>query len=149
MISKILVPVDGSATALKAAKYAMGLAKLASAQITLVSVLDSGPFVSATVASSETPTHLLEPLSDYLKQAAETYMAEIEALGKETGIEVTKVIRWGHPVEEILKEAGKSKADLIVIGSHGKSAFEAAFLGSVAFGVLHKDSKIPVLVVRK
>ena len=149
MISKILVPVDGSATALKAAKYAIELAKLASAQITLVSVLDSGPFAGATVAASEAPRHLLEPLSDYLKQAAETYMAEIEALGKETGIEVKKTIRFGHPVEEILKEAVKSKADLIVIGSHGKSAFEAVFLGSVAFGVLHKDSKIPVLVVRK
>jgi nucleotide-binding universal stress UspA family protein len=38
---------------------------------------------------------------------------------------------------------------LIVIGSHGKSALKAAMLGSVTFGVINKESKIPVLVVRK
>jgi nucleotide-binding universal stress UspA family protein len=45
-----------------------------------------------------------------------------------------------------VKEAEKSKADLIVMGSHGRSAFAAAVLGSVAY-VIHKDTKIPVLVV--
>jgi nucleotide-binding universal stress UspA family protein len=55
----------------------------------------------------------------------------------------------GHPVEEIIKEAEKSKMDLIVIGSHGKSAIKAAVLGSVTFGVIHKETKIPVLVVRR
>jgi len=52
-------------------------------------------------------------------------------------------------VEEIVNEATKSKADLIVIGSHGKSALKAAVLGSVTYGVMHKDAKIPVLIVRR
>ena len=52
-------------------------------------------------------------------------------------------------MEEIIKEAAESKVDLLVMGSHGKSALKAAFLGSVTFGVIHKDTKIPVLVVRK
>jgi nucleotide-binding universal stress UspA family protein len=52
-------------------------------------------------------------------------------------------------VEEIINEAVKSKVDLIVMGSQGRSALKAAFLGSVTFGVIHKDTKIPVLVVRK
>jgi nucleotide-binding universal stress UspA family protein len=52
-------------------------------------------------------------------------------------------------VEEILKEARKSRADLIVIGSHGRSAIKSAVLGSVTFGVIHKDTKFPVLVIRK
>jgi nucleotide-binding universal stress UspA family protein len=59
------------------------------------------------------------------------------------------VIRTGHPVEEIIKEAEKSKVDLIVMGSHGTSALKAAVLGSITFGVIHKDTKFPVLVVRK
>jgi universal stress protein A len=52
-------------------------------------------------------------------------------------------------VEEIVKEARREKADLIVLGSHGRSALKAAVLGSVAFGVIHKDAKIPILVVRR
>jgi nucleotide-binding universal stress UspA family protein len=35
------------------------------------------------------------------------------------------------------------------MGSHGKSALKAAVLGSVTFGVIHKDTRIPVLVVRR
>jgi nucleotide-binding universal stress UspA family protein len=52
-------------------------------------------------------------------------------------------------VEEIIKQAIKSKTDIIIMGSHGKSALKAAVLGSVTFEVLHKDTKFPVVVVRK
>ena len=48
-----------------------------------------------------------------------------------------------------MKEAEKSKVDLIVMGSHGQSALVAATLGSVTYGVMHKDTKIPVLVVKR
>jgi nucleotide-binding universal stress UspA family protein len=76
-------------------------------------------------------------------------MAEaVELCGKE-GVVPGKVIREGHPVEEILKGAEELKADLIVMGSHGRSAMGAAFLGSVAIGVLHSDSGFPVLIVRR
>jgi nucleotide-binding universal stress UspA family protein len=59
------------------------------------------------------------------------------------------IIRSGHPVEEIVKQAERSKADLIIMGSHGRSALKAAVIGSVTFGVINRDTKIPVLVVRK
>jgi universal stress protein A len=52
-------------------------------------------------------------------------------------------------VEEIVKKARQEKADLIVLGSHGRSALRAAVLGSVAYGVIHKHAKIPILVVRR
>ncbi len=52
-------------------------------------------------------------------------------------------------MEEIVNEAIKTKADLIVMGSHGKSALRAAVLGSVTYGVMHKDTKIPVLIVKR
>ncbi|MGD0597038.1 MAG: universal stress protein [Sedimentisphaerales bacterium] len=50
-----------------------------------------------------------------------------------------------HPVEDIVKEAEKSKADLIVMGSHGQNALAAAALGSVTYGVIHEDMTIPIL----
>jgi nucleotide-binding universal stress UspA family protein len=55
----------------------------------------------------------------------------------------------GHPVEEIVQEAYKSKADLIIMGSHGRSALAAAVLGSSAYGVMHHETKVPVLIVRR
>ncbi len=78
-----------------------------------------------------TPTHLIEPVEDYLKQAAETYIEEAERLCRKNNIQSKKAVRAGHPVEEIIKEAGASKADLIIMGSHGKSAMKAAVLGSI------------------
>ena len=54
----------------------------------------------------------------------------------------------GTPRQEILKEARRAKADLLVMGSHGASGI-GSVLGSVAFGVLQGQSRVPVLVVRK
>ena len=150
MISKILVPTDGSETANKSVNYAAGLAKQLGAKITLLSVIDInvGAFMAQTVSAVNSPTHLIEPMEDYLKQTAEAYIKEGERICTKNGIQSKKVIRSGHPVEEIVNEAVKSKVDLIVMGSQGRSALKAAFLGSVTFGVIHKDTKIPVLVVR-
>ena len=157
MISKILVPTDGSKTAHKAAKYAVELAKLSGATVTVLSVIDSTPFISPAVPGFVSPSgpgvthpeHLIEPIEDYLKEAARVDMDEIVKLCDQNGVPSKTAIRLGHPVEAIVKEAKRSKVDLIVIGSHGRSAIKAALLGSVTFGVIHKDTKIPVLVVRK
>jgi|SRR5208283_2451230 len=149
MISKILVPTDGSKTASKAVKYAVELAKQTGAEIKLLSVIDRSFHSIQSIPASIAPMNLIEPLEDYLKQAAESYLKDAERFCGEKGVNSKKVIRSGHPVEEIVKEAAASKVDLIVIGSHGRSAIRAAVLGSVTFGVIHNDSKIPVLVVRR
>ena len=47
-----------------------------------------------------------------------------------------------------MKEAKRSKANLIVMGSHGRSALSATVLGSVSYGVIHDDTSIPILIVR-
>ncbi len=150
MIEKILVPTDGSETSRKAAKYAYGLAALSGGSVTLLSVINRNAFIGKpTIPATETPTHIVEPLEDYLRQAADLDMREIEKLGEQKGIRTNLVVRYGHPVEEIVKEAEREKADLIVMGSHGKSALTAALLGSVTSGVIHRDMKTPVLIVRR
>jgi universal stress protein A len=149
MISKILVPTDGSKTAQKAARYGVDLAKQLKASVFVLSVIDQRSFIGQTVPAAETAKHVIEPIEDYLREAAEGYAGEIRKLCDKNGVQSKTVIATGHPVEEIVKEARKSKADLIVMGSHGRSALAAAVLGSVAYGVMHKDTKIPVLVVKK
>jgi nucleotide-binding universal stress UspA family protein len=149
MISKILVPTDGSKTAQKAARYGVDLAKQLKASVIVLSVMDQRSFIGQTVSAADTARHVIEPIEDYLREAAEGYAGEIKKLCDKNGVQTKTVITKGHPVEEIVKAAKKSKADLIVMGSHGRSALAAAVLGSVAYGVMHKDITIPVLVVKR
>jgi nucleotide-binding universal stress UspA family protein len=149
MISKILVPTDGSKTAQKAAKYGVDLAKQLKASVIVLSVIDQRSFIGQTVSAAQTARHVIEPIEDYLREAAESYAGEIKKLCEKKGVQSKAVIKPGHPVEEIVKEAEKSKVDLIVMGSHGQSALVAAILGSVTYGVIHKDTKIPILVVKR
>ena len=149
MISKILVPIDGSKVAQKAAKYAVELAKQTGASLTLLSVIDNRFVIGTSVSASASPTHLKEAVEDYLKQSAQSSTDAIAKLCKQNRIRFKTEIRKGHPVEEIVNEATRSKAGLIIMGSHGKSALKAAVLGSVTYGVMHKDTKIPVLIVRR
>jgi nucleotide-binding universal stress UspA family protein len=149
MISKILVPIDGSEVAQMAARYGVDLAKQLKASVIVLSVIDQRSYKSQTVPAAQTAMHIIEPIEDYLRKAAEAYAGEIKEWCEKSGVQSKTVITIGHPVEEIVKEAEKSKAVLIVMGSHGRSALAAAFLGSVAYGVIHKDTKIPVLVVKR
>jgi nucleotide-binding universal stress UspA family protein len=148
MITKILVPSDGSKTAQKAAEYAIDLAKQLKASVIALSVIDQRSFIAQTVPASETARHTIEPIEDYLREAAEGYAGEIKNLCDKSGVASEISIKMGHPVEEILKEAKRSKANLIIMGSHGRSALSATFLGSVSYGVIHKATRIPVLIVR-
>jgi nucleotide-binding universal stress UspA family protein len=148
MISKIIVPSDGSKTAQRAAGYAVDLAKQLKASIIVLSVIDKRSLIARTVPASKTPRHAIEPIEDYLREAAEGYTGEIKKLCDKNGVASTIAIKMGHPVEVIVKEAKRSKADLIVMGSHGRSALSATVLGSVSYGVIHNDTNIPILIVR-
>jgi nucleotide-binding universal stress UspA family protein len=149
MISRILVPTDGSKAAQKAALYAVDLAKQLKASVIVQSVIDKRSFMGQTVPAGKTARHVIEPIEDYLREAAEWHAGEIKKLCDKHGVRSKTVITAGHPVEAIVKEAVKVKANLIIMGSHGRSAVSAAVLGSVAYGVLHKETKVPVLIVRR
>ena len=149
MISKILVPSDGSKTAQRAAGYAVDLAKQLKAEVIALSIIDKRSLISQTVPAKETVKNVIEPIGDYLRDAAEEYVGAIKKRCDKDGVMSKTVITAGHPVEGILKEAARAKADLIIMGSHGKSALAAAVIGSVTYGVIHKDTKIPVLIVRR
>ncbi|MEE8295091.1 MAG: universal stress protein [Sphingomonadales bacterium] len=74
---------------------------------------------------------------------------EIQALSKslrDKGYNCKGLLIQGRPVKTILERAKKTKADMIVMGSHGRSAAYQILVGSISEGVLHK-STIPVLFV--
>ncbi len=148
MISKILVPSDGSKTAQRAARYAVDLAKQLKASIIALSVIDIRSLIAQPGPGLETAIYIIEPIEDYLKKVAKRYAGEIKKLCDKSGVASKISIKMGRPVEEIVKEAKRSKANLIVMGSSGRSALSATVLGSVSYGVIHNDTRIPILIVR-
>jgi nucleotide-binding universal stress UspA family protein len=173
MITKILLPIDGSQTSLKSAEYAAWFAGMLNAMkgtpsisrraadrdarkendapttVILLHVINEKIFSSISAPVEGGMTHTLEPIEAFLKKEGDRYMAQIESMLKDQGIQVLKSVRRGDPADEIIREAENSGADLIIIGSHGRTSSRAALLGSVAYGVIHNAKKIPVLVVRK
>jgi nucleotide-binding universal stress UspA family protein len=150
MISKILIATDGSQTALRASKYAIQLAKQLGASITILSVIDNRSFPSSYAVPPEaTAIQITEPVEDFLKELAKRDVARVKKLCEKEGVSCRTVIASGHPSEEIIGEAERSRCNLIILGSHGKRALTAVFLGSVTYGVIHKETQIPVLVVRR
>ena len=149
MISNILVPTDGSEAAQKAARYGIDLAKQLKCSIIVLSVIDNRSLMAQTISAQENARHIIEPIEDYLREAAEEYAREIKEICDENGVRSKILVTSGHPAEEITKEAESSNADLIVMGSHGRSTLAAALLGSVTYNIIHNETKIPVLVVRR
>jgi len=149
MISTILVPTDGSKTARKAGTYAVELAKQLQASILILCVIDKRFLISRTVPVGQSFQGEAETIDDYLRETAQGFAGDIKELCDKEEVLSTTTIKSGHPVEEIVKAAQKSNVDLIVMGSHGQSALAAATLGSVSYGVIHNDTKIPILLVKR
>ena len=150
MVSRILVATDGSETALKASRFAIQLAKQLKASLTVLGVIDNRGFPDGYAAPPEvTPIHIKEPIEDFLRELASKDVAKVKSLCERGGITCRTVVSSGHPAEEIVRQAERQKCHLIILGSHGKGALAAVFLGSVTYGVVHKESRIPVLIVRR
>ena len=150
MISKIFVATDGSEIALEASRYAVRLAKQLGASITILSVIDNRSLASYyTVPYEVPPIHIIEPVENFLREAAKRDVARVKKLCDKNGVLCRTVISSGHPAEEIIKEKERSRSHLIILGSHGKGALATVFLGSVTYGVIHKETQIPVLIVRR
>jgi nucleotide-binding universal stress UspA family protein len=148
MISQILVATDDSRIAKKAIRYAIDLAGQLKASIVLLGVIDDRDLIRQSTPIDFSHSQIMTPVRDYLKASTEKYLEKSQNLCKKNRITCRSVTRIGSPVDEIIKEAKKSKVDVIVMGSHGRGTIASAVLGSVTYGVIHKNTKYPVLVIR-
>ena len=141
----ILVPVDGSETSYAAVAKAAEFAKAFNSKITVVQVLVLDPYIAAEYISASQTNDLIERARTSIIDT----LAEVKAKFHTDGVEVETKLLEGQVVHtEIANAARDTKADLFVIGSHGRTGIKKFFLGSVAQSVLGA-SDIPVLVVRK
>lgn len=142
-VRRVLVATDFSAGADRALTFAIRYAKLLRAAIDLVHVYPiPASFVFSPVPGvmpMPTPApEVLEGISDSLGVLA--------ARVRESGIECQTGSVEGVPADEIVAQASRIGADLIVMGTHGGSGLRSVLLGSVAERVLHR-APCPVLVV--
>ncbi|MBJ8436391.1 universal stress protein [Acinetobacter lactucae] len=140
----ILVPVDGSPTSLIAVNHAAAIAKAFNSKVTLVYALTIDPFISVEFIDS---TELARDYFDKAKTAIQGILDQAKEQFNQHGISVNTQIVEGQTIHtEIIKAATESKADLVVIGSHGRKGFKKFFLGSVTQALLG-EIHLPVLVV--
>ncbi len=136
-VRTVLHPIDFSDNPSTAFDVACALARDYGAELVLVHVVEPA-FVS-------TADGMPQPIPSGLEDGAMNRLREVRPA--EPAITVREVVATGYPVEEILRTAVEMKADLIVMGTHGRSGLARAVMGSVAEGVL-REAACPVVTVR-
>ncbi len=139
-IRKILVPTDFSPFSQRAIDYGAFVAERFEAKIVLIHVIESAAY-------SVTDTMIVVNHEAALKATAEALMENLEKQCIEKGMAVTTRVVSGTPYREIIKEAEQEEADLIIIGTHGRTGLERFLLGSVAEKVV-RLATCSVLTVR-
>jgi nucleotide-binding universal stress UspA family protein len=145
MYKRILVPVDGSDTSTRGLREALRIAKVAGARLRLINVVDES-VVTQPFESYVDTSYLIEALREGGKKALERALSV--AGRNDFKAESVLCESLGESVADIiLREAKKWKADLIVMGTHGRRGFNRVVLGSDAEAVL-RDATVPVLMIR-
>ncbi len=163
-IKKILYATDLSESAVHAFSYAVSLANMYGAGITILHVLAEFPgeeFISNMIDTdtweeiknrhySEARDQLIGKRRDHvaLKEVLEAFSEEAKADAKhQTFVTDEVLIKHGAPAEVIVETAQELNCDLIVMGTHGHGAIADVLIGSTAKRVV-RQSPIPVLVIR-
>lgn len=146
MYNKILIPTDGSECSKRAARHALYIADITSADIILLHVVDT--HIIRLGYASFFKEDLYDMLIDEGKRIIEDFRKEIEIYRVKCSknIKINTKIKDGEPYEEIVKTITDGNIDLVVMGASGRHGINRILLGSVTERVVRK-SVAPVLVV--
>jgi nucleotide-binding universal stress UspA family protein len=140
---RIICPIDFSDASRAALETACELAKRFGAKVALFHAYPV-PGYTFPDGSFVASTKMLEELADQAKRHLEEWRVLAEGFGV-PGVEAATAV--GEPAHEILTFAKEQQADLIVLGTHGRTGLQHALMGSVAERVVRKATS-PVLTVR-
>lgn len=142
---RILVAVDGSPTSMKGLREAIRLAKDGRAQLLLLHVVNE--FYAFASLDGFAPGVDLVPA---LREGGQRILAKAKAAAEKEGIRAKTLLRemlGGPAADTIVRDARRQRADLIVLGTHGRRGLRRLVLGSDAEAVV-RSSPVPVLLVR-
>lgn len=146
MFKHILLATDGSSASEHAASVAVGLARTHGAKLTALYAVDPYPYVGLGEVN---PMGFQAYMSAAQEHAASAH-TRVSVLCNEGGAPVqleAKLVEDVSAASGIVQAAQAEGADLIVVGSHGRTGIARLMLGSVAAKVV-AESPVPVLVVR-
>ena len=141
MYSKILVPVDGSDTSIRALESGIYLAKTTNASVAAIHVIENPPTVY--VESQK----LLNELLANFKSESTKILNKCRHIAEKSDVGLETVMAEGDAASIITTYAHREGFQLIVIGSRGLGRFKEVVLGSVSNKVLH-HAKCSVLIVK-
>ena len=148
MFRRILVPIDGSPTSNRGLEKAIGLASDQTAKICLLHVVDE--LAVGADGMMYMPPSYIDEFIRALRAGGKELLVRAEAKVRKHGIEVEAVLleTVGRRVADlIIKQAKKWRADVIVLGTHGRRGLSRVVMGSDAELVL-RETPVPVLLVR-
>ena len=146
MYTQILVPVDGSATSDRGLEEAVKLAKLTGARLRLVHVVDQLVYATGMEGTAAMTADLIPLLRESGEKLLKTCKARVEASGVPVDTALLDSLA-GRVCDLVVAEALKWQADLIVLGTHGRSGVGRVFMGSDAEQIV-RLAPTPVLLVR-
>lgn len=143
-LSRIVVPLDGSDSSFRAARYAINIAKPADAEIVFMHAVVKPPYVEYKGAGLVIVRYIEEA-----KRQADKWYKDLGEIAKQQGVKFSAetILDVTSAADSIVNYAQNKKADLIVIGTKGRTGVKRFLLGSVASGVV-SHAKCSVLVVR-
>jgi nucleotide-binding universal stress UspA family protein len=134
----ILHPTDFSDSSRYAFRLARALAREQGARLVVVHVQQTLPKVPHEELLDR---HQLKAFQDKLRKVLDRFRSP------DPGVRVEHRVVEGDPAEEILRQAGRTRCDLIVMGTHARTGLGSLFLGSVAQEVL-RNAPCPVVTVK-
>ena len=137
MYDHVVIPTDGSDTAERAADHALGIAERYGADVHVIYVVDT-----TTYGFDDAPRSIV----GLLKQGGQNAIEEIATDARELNLSVATNILRGVPHEEILKYASGVDADVIAMGTRGRTTETDRLLGSTTARVVRR-SDVPVLTI--
>ena len=147
MYKKILVPIDGSPASNLGLYEAIRLAKEQGAKLRLFHLVDEYIAVSSPDGMAFSNT---DNLLESLRQGGKKIIEKAEALARRNGLTPESVMLesfGGRAADFIVAQARKWRADLIVLGTHGRRGVKRLVMGSDAEQVV-RTTPVPVLLVR-
>lgn len=140
-VKKILIPTDGSEYSMRAAEYGVSVAKVLSAEIMTVYVIDTIALEQIAKVGER------ENVERDLKSDGDRFLKYIVGIAEKQSVKANSFMAKGVPFEQIVHLAKRLNMDLIVIGTYGRRETERILIGSVAERVIEYAS-CPVLAVR-
>lgn len=146
-IRRILAPTDFSDTSKRAVEYAAGLARRFGAELVLLHVVELPAGMSPSMLMRGRSDARLEPVGEYLTDTSYEALRELQSTLPPTDAEIALQVEIGDADRVIPQVAEQLPADLIVLGTHGRTGLRHLLLGSVAERVV-RLSRVPVLTIR-